>query len=191
METAAPYEVPAITAITASADLANTAETLTASAPKIALSYPLGAFIESQGGYYAGIIRGEEGQPSHHLFVAKEDASTDDLAWGETGKKIDGASFVNDGRGNTAALIATGKSPAAEACKAYRSGEFDDWYLPAQAELNVAFANCREHFDKVWYWSSTQSSAYYAWLQVFGYGNAYDDHKGFDYRVRAVRRLEI
>jgi len=188
METAAPYEVQRSTA---SADLANTAETLTPCAPKIALSYPLGAFIASQGGYYAGIIRGEEGQPSHHLFVSQEDAAADDLTWGEYGKQIDGAALVNDGQANTAALIATGKSPAAEACKAYRGGEFADWYLPAQAELNVCFANCREHFDDVWYWSSTQYSATYAWMQTFASGTQHYARQHHAYRVRAVRRLEI
>ena len=155
-------------------------------------AYPLGTFVEEQGGHYAGIIRGEEGQPSHHLFVAPADAAADDLTWGEYGKKIDGAAFVNDGQANTAALIATGKSPAAEACKAYRGGEFADWYLPAQAELNVCFANCRQHFDDVWYWSSTQRSADIAWIQNFGSGGAYNLSSKYNKcRVRPVRRLEI
>jgi hypothetical protein len=155
------------------------------------MDWKLGSFAPEQGGYYAGIIRGEGDAPAHHLFVAPENASADDVIWGEYGKKIDGADSVNDGLANTEALIAAGECPAAEACHAYRGNGFDDWYLPSQAELNVCYANAREHFADRWYWSSTQYSPGYAWLQTF-----YDGYQGYvpkstSLRVRAVRRLTI
>jgi len=49
-------------------------------------------------------------------------------------------------------------------------------------------------FDQAWYWSSTQLAAdsAYAWMQHFGYGYQYDDHKSYGgSRARAVRRLVI
>lgn len=151
----------------------------------------LGQLIPEQGGYYAGIVRGEGDAPAHHLFIAPENASADDVIWGQYGKQIEGADSVNDGLANTKALIAAGNCPAAEACHAYRGNGFDDWYLPAKAELNICFANAREHFDKVWHWSSTQSSAHYAWTQTFTTGTQHLTPKDVDYRVRAVRRLTI
>ena len=153
--------------------------------------FVLGQLVPEQGGYYAGVVRGENGAPDHHLFVAPEDASADEVRWGKYGKSIEGARLVNDGAANTEALIAAGECPAAEACHAYRGNGFDDWYLPSQAELNVCYANAREHFADRWYWSSTQSSANYAWVQYFLNGDQDLVPKVDDYRVRAVRRLVI
>ena len=44
-----------------------------------------------------------------------------------------------------------------------------------------------------WYWSSTQhaSSPSYAWVQYFYYGYQDDNHKSYEGRARAVRRLPI
>ncbi len=178
-----PHHQPTGDTMNAIATPATTIQTLT--------PFILGQFIPEQGGYYAGIVRGEADAPAHHLFVAPENASADDLAWGRYGKSIEGASFVNDGLANTKALIAAGKCPAAEACHAYRGNGFDDWYLPAQAEIKVCFANAREHFDKEWHWSSTQYSAGYAWVQTFVGGDQDFYTKANVYRVRAVRRLII
>jgi len=155
------------------------------------MDWNLGSFVPEQGGYYAGVVRGENGAPDHHLFVAPEDASADEVRWGKYGKSIEGARLVNDGAANTEALIAAGECPAAEACHAYRGNGFDDWYLPSQAELNVCYANAREHFDKAWHWSSTQFSANYAWLQHFSDGYQTTGLKGNYDRVRAVRRLTV
>jgi hypothetical protein len=164
---------------------------ITKETPLTITPFVLGQLVPEQGGYYAGIVRGEGDAPAHHLFVAPEDASADELQWGKCGKSIEGAGHVNDGLANTKALIAAGEHPAAEACHAYRGNGFDDWYLPSQAELSICFANAREHFDKVWYWSSTQSSAYSAWMQTFGDGTQGTGPKGYDFRVRAVRRLSV
>ena len=64
---------------------------------------------------------------------------------------------------------------------------------PAQT-LAEAFQNgSSEAFDDDWYWSSTQYASYsvYAWIQYFSYGDQVYDSKGYYYRARAVRRLEI
>jgi len=66
-----------------------------------------------------------------------------------------------------------------------------DWYLPAQAELTMAWANVPELFSKGWHWSSSQFSASYAWLQLFNDGDQTSSAKGNELRARAVRRLII
>ncbi|MFO0325594.1 MAG: hypothetical protein ACK50D_11420, partial [Burkholderiales bacterium] len=63
--------------------------------------FVLGQLVPEQGGYYAGVVRGENGAPDHHLFVAPEDASADEVRWGKYGKSIEGARLVNDGAANT------------------------------------------------------------------------------------------
>jgi len=73
------------------------------------MDWKLGSFVPEQGGYYAGVVRGENGAPDHHLFVAPEDASADEVRWGKYGKSIEGARLVNDGAANTEALIAAGE----------------------------------------------------------------------------------
>jgi hypothetical protein len=63
--------------------------------------------------------------------------------------------------------------------------------LPTRKEQALLFANAAEHFEPDWYWSGEQYSATYAWMQYFDYGNQSYDHKGYYYRVRAVRRLLV
>jgi hypothetical protein len=41
------------------------------------------------------------------------------------------------------------------------------------------------------YWSSTQDSATFAWLQYFKYGRQYSDGKTYDTNVRAIRRIAV
>ncbi|MCH0754343.1 DUF1566 domain-containing protein, partial [Pseudomonas aeruginosa] len=65
----------------------------------------------------------------------------------------------------------------------------NDFYLPAQAELMLAWANVPEVFAEGWCWSSTQYSADLAFSTSFSDGNAYDFGKYYDFRVRPVRRL--
>jgi len=71
------------------------------------------------------------------------------------------------------------------------AGGFTDWYLPAQAELQLCFANCRAHFEPECYLVASQSSAHYAWLQDFSYGTTDYVPKNDDYRARAVRRFLV
>jgi len=127
------------------------------------------------------------------------------LIWGERGVKT-GATSLFDGMANTRALGEA--SPAAKFCLDCRAGGEDDWHLPALDQLSVLRANCMpkagripeqsiaevfkeggpEAFDTDdWYWSSTEWSAGYAWVQDFGYGNQYDLAKNLTCRVRAVR----
>ena len=65
--------------------------------------------------------------------------------------------------------------------------------LPTRREQSLLFANLKEQFQPRWYWSGEQhaSDSDCAWIQNFYDGSQYDNHKNYDYRARAVRRLVI
>jgi len=65
--------------------------------------------------------------------------------------------------------------------------------LPTRREQSLLFANCKQHFEKDWYWSNTlhASDASYAWCQGFYGGSQNYDHVDGQCRARAVRRLPI
>lgn len=62
--------------------------------------------------------------------------------------------------------------------------------LPTPPEQSLLHANCKEHFENDWYWSSEQYARndVYAWMQGFYGGGQYGNHKSNEYRARAVRR---
>lgn len=149
----------------------------------------LGELWPEQGGIYAGLMRGEDGRPDYHLVAAADEAGQLKGAWGCSGIEIKGSASRNDGLANTTAMAEAG-SDLAKKMLALEIDGHADWYLPAQAELMLCFANAREHFPKEWHWSSTQSSANCAWGQGFSYGTADIGAKGGEWRARAVRRVE-
>ncbi|MCX6268961.1 MAG: hypothetical protein NTW16_16675 [Bacteroidetes bacterium] len=61
---------------------------------------------------------------------------------------------------------------AAQICAGYQGGGYGDWYMPSKYELNLLF---QEKSVLSWistggYWSSTEFSAEYAWMQYFTSG---------------------
>jgi len=62
---------------------------------------------------------------------------------------------------------------------------------PAKTGLELFRDGGVEAFADTWYWSSTQSSSYYAWFQGFGVGSQSNNGKDVSLRARAVRRLFI
>lgn len=63
---------------------------------------------------------------------------------------------------------------------------------PAQTPAEAFRAGGAEAFESRWYWSSTQSSAGFAWTQGFGGGSQYSyGGKDFEGAVRPVRRLLV
>jgi len=65
--------------------------------------------------------------------------------------------------------------------------------LPTRREQSLLFANCKQHFNRDWYWSSEayESDSGYAWYQGFSSGYQFLHHKTSELRARAVRRLPI
>ncbi len=117
------------------------------------------------------------------------------MRWNESDENIAGALSVYDGLANTRAMAEAG-SKLAVAIAELRIGGRDDWYLPSRGEALLAYAadlQGAEVFERDWYWTSTQT-AYdpaWAWCQSFNYGLQGDGHKGYQYRVFAVRREPI
>ncbi|WP_366555333.1 DUF1566 domain-containing protein [Aquibaculum sediminis] len=114
------------------------------------------------------------------------------------------ASSCQTGEANTAFLIgATGEPDypfaAAEHCDGLSAHGHDDWYLPAQDELNVLYTNKNAGdldgtFDESgslpagYYWSSSEYNYSYARYQRFSDGGQSGFNKTNGLAVRCVRR---
>lgn len=149
----------------------------------------LGSYWPEQGGYNAGLVRGEDGAPDYYLIVP---ALTDQLraAWGGYGEEVEGANSASDGLANTRALLAdSNEHLAAKLASEFTADGHNDFYLPARRELQLAEANVPELFEKAYHWSSSQRSAYGAYTMGFEDGWLGNDHKDFEFLVRPVRRF--
>ncbi len=123
---------------------------------------PIGHPWPEQGGTYAGLCRGRDGQPDHHLILA-EAKPAERLSW--------------------KAGMAWAKTVSADG-----HADFD---LPTRYESSVLFGNVGELFEPYWHWTSTQYSADTAFVQYF-YDGLQDGYvKKYEGRVRAVRRLPV
>ncbi|AOS84212.1 hypothetical protein BIU88_08755 [Chlorobaculum limnaeum] len=79
---------------------------------------------------------------------------------------------------------------AKEACGRFVHNGYSDWYLPSKWELSELYKHkwVVGGFADDSYWSSTEVSAHYAWLQYFVDGGQTYFSKGSDnFRVRPVR----
>lgn len=149
----------------------------------------LGSYWPGQGGYNAGLVRGEDGAPDYYLIVPQ---LTEQLsaAWGGYGEEVEGASSASDGLANTRALLAdSNEHPAAKLASEFTVDGHNDFYLPARRELQLAEANVPELFEKAYHWSSSQRSAGNACSVVFEGGWLGDLHEGLEFLVRPVRRF--
>ena len=173
--------------------IANWLASMPANAPHPADVPPaIGETWASQGGVYAGLMRGEDGQPDHHLIVPRvEQAQIKEIQWGGVGEDETAATSERDGLANTRALIQSGHDhPAAHWVANLDLHGHRDWYLPARRELALCCATVPELFERSgYYWSSTQFSAYNAWGQAFAVGSQDLAHKCDALRARAVRRF--
>lgn len=148
-----------------------------------------------EGGFFVAryFVDGEE-------FVLIDAGAAGELrgTWGEYGQDV--TTSTSDGEANTRAMAEAG-SELAQQVLALELNGFSDWYLPSRHEQALQYFSLQaadsyqagqpNAFAPRWYWSSTQCSPYYAWIQYFGGGNQDDDHKGYDYRARAVRRFKV
>ena len=137
--------------------------------------------------------RGTASDGWRYLEAAPEDQG--ETKWGCSETSIPGVEGTDIGMGkfNTNAIVkGCGESNiAAKIASSYRGGGRKDWFLPSKDELNLMYKNLYKAviggFDDRYYWSSSQKDASNAWFQNFSYGTQYDNHKNYDYRVRAVR----
>ncbi|MCT0802329.1 hypothetical protein N0687_04990 [Pseudomonas aeruginosa] len=110
--------------------------------------------------------------------------------WGEYGQDVDGAVSYRDGASNTVAMAEAG-SPIAKQAMEIGEGVF----IPSVLELALLFsakqAGELSGFADRWYWSSSQSSADYAFRTYFYDGDTGLNVKGYGFRVRPVRKIPI
>jgi hypothetical protein len=126
---------------------------------------PLATFCPEYGGFYAGIIRGENGEPSYHLFHAPA----------------------------LQEIAATNWQNAVEKASASLNG-FSDWSLPNRRESRLLAINSADSFEEDKdYWTSTQLAGYpdCAWIHGFSDGSQLLNRKSDKYRARPVRRILI
>lgn len=150
-----------------------------------------GQFYAHEGGIYIGTMPARESLGAYALFACRQQA--EGLTFGPD-IEVNGAGDHWDGVANTLALGNSGHDhPAVDYCRGLNVDGKADWYLPAHAELCLAWVNCAQEFEKSdWYWSSTQHGRYFAWVQYFEYGSSYHyGNKDDERRVRAFRRSFI
>jgi hypothetical protein len=150
-----------------------------------------GQFYGHEGGIYIGTMPARGTRGPYALFACRQDV--EDLTFGPD-VEVSGATDHWDGAANTLALGSSGHAhPAADHCRTLNVDGKADWYLPAHAELCLAWVNCAEAFQKSdYYWSSTQYGRYFAWVQDFEYGISVSYFiKEGQRRVRPFRRSFI
>jgi hypothetical protein len=106
------------------------------------------------GGFFAGYIsHTADGSPTHALIVAPAETGasgtgytlTANLQWKTADTTTSNTASQFDGVANTAAMVTAGITdhPAAQFCVNLSIGGFTDWYLPAIAELDIAYFNLK------------------------------------------------
>ncbi|WP_189424782.1 LamG domain-containing protein [Devosia pacifica] len=150
----------------------------------------------SDGTYYAGAIGGTD----VYVSAAAHETTT---TWnnGTANYTSTGFTSTTDGPGNTAGLVALADAgapyEAAMYCDGLSAHGYDDWYLPAIAELDLIWnagnptGNVAEQSGYN-YWSSSESNAQNAMMFGFSNGVADDDLKDdpmeWGRLIRCVRR---
>ena len=96
---------------------------------------------EALGGYFAGYIsHNANGTATHGLIVAPQSYEVYRVVSPGSGQSYTHSPY--DGAANTTDL-ADGNHPAHDYCAGLTIGEYSDWYLPAFAELEVAYGNLK------------------------------------------------
>ncbi|WP_288077257.1 DUF1566 domain-containing protein [Pseudomonas sp.] len=176
-------EAPAVTFLPSVKD--QFAEALKKFAPDSLAPPAIGEYWPGQGGLYGGLRHYPEGL-CHIIFAAKDVGRH---SYGEYGTNVEATSNI-DGRENTAILVnRDGSHPAADAAYGYTCDGHNDFYLPSSGELHHGYLYLPESFEKDWYISSTQRSAYYAYGMDFEDGWLFFNVKGDERLARPVRRI--
>lgn len=123
----------------------------------------IGEYWQSQGGIYAGIARGCDGDRDYHLILCKEAPDTD-FKW----------------------------QYALDHAKTIAVDGHTDFSVPTRFESALLYANLQDQFDAdYWHWTSTQCFEGDAWIQDFGNGSQYYYNKDYERRCRFVRRVVL
>ena len=107
----------------------------------------------------------------------------------------------NNGAVNTATLIAIDADSGTAGVQPHQAARYcadaiyngkDDWYLPSKNELHIFVGNkdAIGNFDVsgLYYWSSSEQSQTYAWIERPSDGNQTNNLKYAGYAIRCARR---
>jgi len=99
------------------------------------------------GGFFVGYISYTANSvPTHGLIVAPSATGYNNEAavfWSTSPSNDPGTLSVFDGAANTASIASNKERPPAYYCASLRAGGYDDWYLPAWHELEIAYFNLK------------------------------------------------
>jgi hypothetical protein len=125
---------------------------------------PIGEAWPGEGGVFAGLLKGEDGD---YAVIVPLDPASD--------------------------VVAAPWKDAIAAAGNFKTAEHQDYSAATRGDLALCFHNVPGLFKKNWYWSSTRDAGFasYAWCQDFDDGYQGYDHKGYELRARAVRRVKI
>lgn len=126
----------------------------------------------------------------HGLEAAASDQSTSSY-WSSISSLVGTSTNIGTGASNTALMLALGSAAAAEACRDYRGGGFNDWFLPSKEELELMYLNLKLNglgkFSTA-YWSSSEDTPANAWFQYFTTGAQTSESKiSTPGAIRAIR----
>jgi hypothetical protein len=100
------------------------------------------------GGSFAGRIR-IDGNLYNLIVAPKADGEHKPAIWIAKDKDVPDAKSYDDGLANTKAMAAAGSKLAKWALD-LRIGGHDDWYLPSQDELELAYRHLKPTTDENW-----------------------------------------
>ena len=151
---------------------------------------------------YSGAEGAFESYTAHYLEAAPSNFSTS-AQWGAYGTLISGittftsstdplANKIGNGRKDTLTIVAhlgtSETNRAAQLAAAATFGGKNDWFLPSLGELNLLYVQkSLTGITTGYFWSSSQSAIYYAWLQDFSNGNRYVGTNDLTFTVRSIR----
>jgi hypothetical protein len=148
----------------------------------------IGQYWEGQGGFYAGTLR--DGDTLRHIILA--DAPEITAAWGADDKLIPGEFSRYNGQHNTSLIRAADcNNIVANFVYSLTVDGHSDFYWGAEYENQLISMNLPDQVSKKYHWSSTQYSAYSAWVQDFEDGDTYIGYKVSKRAVRAVRSILV
>jgi hypothetical protein len=107
-----------------------------------------------EGGFLAGYISHTADSVATHALIVAPSATgasgtnytlTTLYTWKTTNTSTAGATSSFDGAANTAAMVTAGiaNHPAAQFCVNLTIGGYNDWYMPARYELDIAYENLK------------------------------------------------
>jgi len=141
--------------------------------------------IKNEQSKLAAMIAAFEQQPSFPISVPFPSLNE--------GEKFVGVIISADGSRRHYLILLPGEKKGAKWQQAMEWAQSLGGELPDRVESALLFATMKAVFAPEWYWTREQlaSDAGFAWGQGFHDGYQHYDHKSYEGRARAVRRLAI